>query len=612
MFSILLYVCQLHFSFWPEDAMSALQRTVYRDCLRLARLHDRLPHLKALLRRPCTMTVRFYDDVSETWKGEVETSALQAADSMPGPPFHARIRKLPRFFDGVSETWKSEAETHMADALEETHHEDETAALDRPQLLKMALAGQGQIMMIPGLNQFHLRWAGMFDARGEPWQPRPAERFVEQLMCGGEYFRGQLMPPCEEEGSDRQLGPPVSAAALVRDFARAAPPQGDEQGDDLLDTAFEVLRLFSDNVALAEEAGLRTAQGEEGEGGECPAPAPGARLVLAPAGQKPRRGSLLVAHPAVVDPCFGRALLLMCHHHASVDDNGDGGGGSADVAAPAEAAAGSLGLILNKPTPHTLSELPDFDAGALAGNALFYGGPVLDGVHLLHCRAELAADASLGCRPLLLTGDGEEEGAAAVAQEGGGQLYHMRGKEALAAAAAMVADGRAEASDFKLLLGSARWGDGQLDGEVEQNSWLTVLEAAAAVAPSVDGAAGVGGGGDGGGHGGSAMRELAYAPRGVPALELQQAAKGAAPPGLSGYASLHKQHVPACGTALWGDVLRQLGGEYACWARLAEKNEAVYAAVQRRETRYEEDDGDGSGVIDFIDFFGDDDGDDDP
>ena len=559
--------------------MSALQRTLYRDCLRLARLHDRLPYLKALLQRPRTMTVRFYDDDSASWK------------SLP--------------------------EYRMAFTLENL--ED----------------GQTKEEII-ALNQFNRSWTDMFDARGEPWPPRPAERFVEQLMCGGEYFRGQLM--CEE-GSDRRLGPPVSAAALVRDFARAPPPQGDDQGGDLLDSAFEVMRLFSGNVALAEEAGLRTAQGEEGEGvekegeeegGGAP-PAPGcARLVLAPAGQKPGRGSLLVAHPAMVHPCFARSLLLMCHHHASDDDDGDGdggggnggggGGGGVDGGAPAEAAAGSLGLILNKPTPHTLAELPDFDAGALAGNALFYGGPVLDGVHLLHCRAELAADASLGCRPLLLTGDGEEEGAAAVAQEGGGkgQLYHMRGKEALAAAAAMVADGRAEASDFKLLLGSARWGDGQLDGEVEQNSWLVVLEAAAAaaaaaVAPSIGGAGGVGGGGaGGGGHGGSAMRELAYAPRGVPALELQQAAKGAAPPGLSGYASLHKQHVPACGTALWGDVLRQLGGEYACWARLAEKNEAVYAAVQRRETRYEDDDGDGSGVIDFIDFFGDDDGDDDP
>ena len=66
-------------------------------------------------------------------------------------------------------------------------------------------------------------------------------------------------------------------------------------------------------------------------------------------------GSLLLAHPALRDPNFRRAVVLMSVHNAD----------------------GAMGVVLNRPLGKRLGELNgEFALGALAGVPLFSGGPV--------------------------------------------------------------------------------------------------------------------------------------------------------------------------------------------------------------------------------------------
>lgn len=67
-------------------------------------------------------------------------------------------------------------------------------------------------------------------------------------------------------------------------------------------------------------------------------------------------GSLLVAHPALLDPNFRRTIVFLPENHQ--DD-------------------GSYGLILNRPTEKRVGDvLDDAELGSLAKVRLFVGGPV--------------------------------------------------------------------------------------------------------------------------------------------------------------------------------------------------------------------------------------------
>jgi putative transcriptional regulator len=66
-------------------------------------------------------------------------------------------------------------------------------------------------------------------------------------------------------------------------------------------------------------------------------------------------GSLLLAHPALRDPNFRRAVVLMSVHNEE----------------------GAMGVVLNRPLDKKLGELDGaFALGTLAGVPLFSGGPV--------------------------------------------------------------------------------------------------------------------------------------------------------------------------------------------------------------------------------------------
>jgi len=129
-------------------------------------------------------------------------------------------------------------------------------------------------------------------------------------------------------------------------------------------------------------------------------------------------GTLLLAHPAMRDPNFRRAVVLMSVHNAE----------------------GAMGVVLNRPLGQRLGELNgEFALGALAGVPLFTGGPVQT-EQLLLVAWQPQAD---GFR--LHFGVEPERAGQLVAEEG---------------------------TQVRAFLGYSGWGGGQLEKELKQNTWI--------------------------------------------------------------------------------------------------------------------------------------------
>jgi putative transcriptional regulator len=129
-------------------------------------------------------------------------------------------------------------------------------------------------------------------------------------------------------------------------------------------------------------------------------------------------GSLLLAHPALKDPNFRRAVILMSVHNAE----------------------GAMGVVLNRPMRKRLGELNgDFALGTLASVPIFSGGPVQT-EQLLLVAWQPQPD---GFR---LHFGVEPDRAMQLATEEGTQL--------------------------RAFLGYSGWGAGQLEGELKQNTWV--------------------------------------------------------------------------------------------------------------------------------------------
>ncbi len=144
-------------------------------------------------------------------------------------------------------------------------------------------------------------------------------------------------------------------------------------------------------------------------------------------------GVLLVAEPALLDPNFRRSVILLCDHGA----------------------AGSFGLILNRPTELRLPDVLDEPVGL--EHPLWFGGPVqTDTLHYLHAYAD------------------ELEHAVAVLDGvgWGGPFEEI---------AAQVRAGALDGNGFRFFVGYAGWGEGQLADEVGEGSWVVLPASAAQV-----------------------------------------------------------------------------------------------------------------------------------
>ncbi len=132
-------------------------------------------------------------------------------------------------------------------------------------------------------------------------------------------------------------------------------------------------------------------------------------------------GSLLIAHPGLLDPNFRRTVLFI-----SANDAQDG----------------SFGLTLNRPAHRTVGEiLPGRELGPLGRVPVFIGGPVATDQLVFASFRWHAETERLECQHHLVI----EEATEAIQDE------------------SLV---------VRAFVGYAGWSKGQLEGELAQRSWL--------------------------------------------------------------------------------------------------------------------------------------------
>ena len=148
----------------------------------------------------------------------------------------------------------------------------------------------------------------------------------------------------------------------------------------------------------------------------------------------------LIAMPGVEDASFSRSVVYLCEHSER----------------------GALGLIINKPTPISLEglfEKVDLSLGRedLTLQPVFQGGPVqTERGFVLH-------EAMRGPQ------ESEDESPYAPTMTIPGGLEMTTSKDVLEALAHGAGPRR-----VLVTLGYSAWGEGQLESELAENSWLTV------------------------------------------------------------------------------------------------------------------------------------------
>ena len=143
-------------------------------------------------------------------------------------------------------------------------------------------------------------------------------------------------------------------------------------------------------------------------------------------------GSLLIATPALGDPTFQRAVVLLLDH----DDDG------------------ALGVVINRPSEVDVATiLPNWRAYATGPGVVFQGGPV-------------ALDSALG----LAAVPGEEE-PVGFRRVLGGPRRATLGLIDLDTPPELVAGGLGR---LRIFAGYAGWSAGQLEDEVRSGAWYVV------------------------------------------------------------------------------------------------------------------------------------------
>ena len=141
---------------------------------------------------------------------------------------------------------------------------------------------------------------------------------------------------------------------------------------------------------------------------------------------EPATGILLIADPFLKDPNFLRTVVLLCEHQEQ----------------------GSFGFVLNKQITQTLDEL----ISDLNGHKLpvYYGGPVqMDTIHFLHQYPDLIPESVKVTEDIYWGGNFET-------------------------VTALIKSKSLDRKKIKFFIGYSGWGDGQLNGELEEKSWLTL------------------------------------------------------------------------------------------------------------------------------------------
>ena len=153
-----------------------------------------------------------------------------------------------------------------------------------------------------------------------------------------------------------------------------------------------------------------------------------------------RTNHFLIAMPGLEDSLFGKSVVYVCEHSAR----------------------GALGLVINKPTDMNLPALFEkVELGLkrtdLTDSPVFQGGPVqTERGFVLH-------------EPIYISADNQSEALYASTMSIPGGLEMTTSKDVLEA----LASGNGP-KKVLITLGYAAWGEGQLESELGENSWLTV------------------------------------------------------------------------------------------------------------------------------------------
>ena len=138
---------------------------------------------------------------------------------------------------------------------------------------------------------------------------------------------------------------------------------------------------------------------------------------------KPEKGRLLISEPFLPDPNFERTVVLLCEHNEE----------------------GSFGFVLNKPSilkvNEIMEDLTDLD------NLVYVGGPVQqDTLHFIHRNAVL-------------------DNAVEIVNQifWGGAFENLM---------LLCETHQVKGNDIRFFLGYSGWGPGQLDEELDQESWI--------------------------------------------------------------------------------------------------------------------------------------------
>ena len=142
----------------------------------------------------------------------------------------------------------------------------------------------------------------------------------------------------------------------------------------------------------------------------------------------PRAGSLLVAHPSLVDPNFRETVVLLLNHSDE----------------------GSLGLVLTRPLVSDVGDvLPAWQDHVSEPPHLFQGGPV-------------GLDSAIGLARL--PGDDSEPPG----------LKRLTGSIAVVDLDAPPEIVAPAAAGLRIYAGHSGWGPGQLEDELDEDAWFVV------------------------------------------------------------------------------------------------------------------------------------------
>lgn len=143
--------------------------------------------------------------------------------------------------------------------------------------------------------------------------------------------------------------------------------------------------------------------------------------------EKIQPGTILIADPFLKDPNFLRTVIFLCEHQNE----------------------GSLGFVLNRKLDYVIGDIVNELAGCKF--PVFYGGPVQQNtLHFVHRCAGLITGGEKITDNIYWGGEFEE-------------------------VVALLRKNKLSTSDCRMFVGYSGWGEGQLNDEYEQKTWLTTF-----------------------------------------------------------------------------------------------------------------------------------------